>query len=199
MRATRRLAVLPSLALGALMLAAGCGDRSAAVAPEALDALAPAVAVASLDRKAPSARTPIEGRYAGAARAIASPGDPSRYRIEVTAEGITSHLGRSTAAWVVPDVRLDLAAGTLTVLSGRWRGTLTAANGDQIFGEYAFRTPVIALDALGGFAATTDLEITGGTGRFAGASGAATSVVRGSVLTGRFAVELEGRATLVVP
>jgi len=51
----------------------------------------------------------------------------------------------------------------------------TAANGDQIFGTYTGSTTIIQPPApIGIFGVTGTLSFTGGTGRFAGATGSAS-------------------------
>jgi hypothetical protein len=79
--------------------------------------------------------------------------------------GNAQHLGAIT--WVsheTVDVCSDPAGGIVT-----GQITLTAANGDQLFGEYQ---AVAVLDFVGGqVSANGQLHFTGGTGRFEGASG----------------------------
>jgi hypothetical protein len=75
-----------------------------------------------------------------------------------------SHLGRST---LVSDKVLNLFAGTQTT-----EIVLTAANGDVLYGNGAGTNTMIA---PGRIAFRVELTFTGGTGRFAGASGEAVS------------------------
>jgi hypothetical protein len=73
-----------------------------------------------------------------------------------------SHLGRST---LVSDKVINLSAGTLTT-----EIVITAANGDILYGSGAGTSTMIA---PGRVAFRTEVTFTGGTGRFAGASGEA--------------------------
>ncbi|MEO7133532.1 MAG: hypothetical protein ABI024_04855 [Vicinamibacterales bacterium] len=76
------------------------------------------------------------------------------------AEGTATHLGRYAATF----------NATVSVLDGRSTGsyTFTAANGDQLFSTFTG----LGVPAGGALANITEtLRITGGTGRFAGASG----------------------------
>jgi hypothetical protein len=74
----------------------------------------------------------------------------------VAGEGVATHLGHFT---VEGDVAVDVAAGIPT---GTW--TLTAANGDMLFLDMGGH----GIDATHGFGAFT---VSGGTGRFQGATG----------------------------
>jgi hypothetical protein len=79
--------------------------------------------------------------------------------------GNGTHVGRYT---IVNSHCLDLATGVFT--NGSF--TKTAANGDQLFGTYSGTGTVIVPPApVGRFAVQGTLTFTGGTGRFAGASG----------------------------
>ena len=89
---------------------------------------------------------------------------PTSFTARGTEEGTATHLGRFTAAFVdVVDVATATSTGTID---------FTAANGDRLFtttagGEEGFTPPNIGSVRL---VAT----ITGGTGRFAGATGTFT-------------------------
>ena len=89
--------------------------------------------------------------------------------------GNAQHLGAIT--WVsheTVDVCSDPAGG---IVSGQI--TLTAANGDQLSGEYH---AVAILDFVAGqVTANGQLQFTGGTGRFAGASGSGVISAQGSL------------------
>jgi hypothetical protein len=99
-------------------------------------------------------------------------------------EGTASHLGRFT---VVADFTLNLAAFTA---SGRV--TYTAANGDVLTGTATGRAAV-----GGGIATVTEtVTITGGTGRFAGATGTLTVVRRVVQATGVSSGTIDGTITL---
>ncbi len=138
----------------------------------------------------------IKGRFVGTVGLTPIAGEDT-FRLDNVATGIVSHLGRSEAAWVVPEVQLDLVNRQLIVGNTEWTGTITAANGDQIFGMYSFRDDVIEFTLLGDLSFDLDLEITGGTGRFKGATGNATAVGSANIFTGKFSVKLTGEISTV--
>ena len=107
-----------------------------------------------------------------------------------TVEGTASQLGRFTATYT-ETVDLGTATGTGTY-------TFTAANGDQLFangagGEDRFDPPNVSYLSVVG-------TITGGTGRFAGATGSLTirsvSTIDFAAQTSRGTGTLEGRINL---
>jgi hypothetical protein len=88
--------------------------------------------------------------------------------VSLEGEGTATHVGNYT---IVNSHCVDPSTGALT------KGTFvkTAANGDQIFGTYIGSTTVIQPPApVGIFEVDGTLTFTGGTGRFAGATGTAT-------------------------
>ena len=124
-------------------------------------------------------QVPFRGRAAGAV-ASTSP-DPAGVVLTVHADGDATHLGQFSREEVV---LFNPVTGSLT-------GTVvfTADNGDQLFGALAggFISPTTA---------TGDYTFTGGTGRFANASGSAAFIVStpdGTHLT----VEFEGTLSSV--
>jgi hypothetical protein len=76
---------------------------------------------------------------------------------------VMSHVGRSTVD--IDGVFTPTGPSTFTVAGSL---TLTAANGDQLFGDFSGSGTNVA---SGGSTGTTATTITGGTGRFTGASG----------------------------
>jgi hypothetical protein len=86
------------------------------------------------------------------------PADFTHERISGTGEG--THIGKSTFVAFVYFVNFPLTTGTQT---------FTAANGDQIFSTFSGFIP--DPDANGTLLITNNNIITGGTGRFAGATG----------------------------
>ena len=85
-------------------------------------------------------------------------------RFEGAGEGVATHMG-NVSLTRTHVVIIDLTSGTTEATNGRW--TVTAANGDQVFGTYA--------GTLTGFPVATiegDFTFEGGTGRFDGARGA---------------------------
>ena len=82
--------------------------------------------------------------------------------ITVIGEGKATHLGKATAGTTNQLVNLDNGASTATY-------TFTAANGDTVVLEEAFQSTVDPISGRVTFEGTYD--VTGGTGRFAGATG----------------------------
>jgi hypothetical protein len=99
---------------------------------------------------------PFKGSDSGSAQVISNSG--GILHTADTASGHATHLGRYT---LVASETIDLATGAITVGSF----TLTAANGDTVTGTYSGQ----ALPGLTGY--NVSGPITGGTGRFAGATG----------------------------
>ncbi len=112
------------------------------------------------------------------------PGRPPLSVRHLEGGGTASHLGRFT---LVADFTLNLATAAA---SGSV--TFTAANGDVLTGTVTGRAVV-----GGGIAAVTEtVTITGGTGRFAGATGTLTALRRVVQATGVSAGTVEGTITL---
>jgi hypothetical protein len=88
----------------------------------------------------------------------------------IEGEGQATHLGRFT---VTGDVAVEVATG---MARGTW--TLTAANGDQIFLDMVGENGSDDHHGLGEF------TITGGTGRFEGASGSYEQIITFAVPLG---------------
>jgi hypothetical protein len=86
---------------------------------------------------------------------------PATLVVALTGDGVASHLGRFTAT----------LHGVVNLATGAGEGTfvLTAANGDQISGEFVGQATPTANPDLASIEERA--TITGGTGRFAGASG----------------------------
>jgi hypothetical protein len=76
-----------------------------------------------------------------------------------------------------------------------WIGTITAQNGDQVFGTYTFRSTVLPITLTGDVQFVAELKIAGGTGRFEGASGQGVSIGRGNIWTRQFSIDLNGVVT----
>lgn len=88
--------------------------------------------------------------------------------VSLAGGGTATHVGRYT---IVNSHCVDLSTGALT------DGTFikTAANGDRLFGTYSGSSAIVQPPApIGIFSVTGTLSFTGGTGRFAGATGTAT-------------------------
>jgi len=92
---------------------------------------------------------------------------PFYLQVTVTGQGNASHMGRTAAFTNDQLVNLQDGTGTATY-------TLTAANGDTLVMIITARTTNIP----GGVSFEGDYNVTGGTGRFVGATG--TGVIAGS-------------------
>jgi hypothetical protein len=131
--------------------------------PRLLAAALGVVAVTALAAASPALaddHTHLKGRGAGVVTP-ATVACPAGYTpLSLTGTGRASHLGRYT--WASTEC---FNFTTLVTVDGRF--TLTAANGDALTGTYSGGATVV-----GGIATFEDQAvITGGTGRFAGASG----------------------------
>ncbi len=118
--------------------------------------LAAAAALAAVGSANAGADVPMKAKDSGSATVVGMVG--SVIQTFDTGTGEATHLGRYT---LVAGENVDLATGAIT--NGFF--TLTAANGDTISGTYSGQ----ALPGLTGYVVSG--PITGGTGRFAGASG----------------------------
>ncbi len=101
-----------------------------------------------------------------------------------TGECIVSHLGKST---LVSDKVINFAAGTQVI-----DVTFAAANGDVLKGS---GTGTNTLVAPGRVAFTANLTFTGGTGRFANASGAAKIEGEADIVNARSQMTMTGSLT----
>ena len=134
----------------------------------------------------------IRGTFTGESNVIAI--DDGVFRQENAATGTVTHLGRVTAQWVLREVRFP-SSSQLVVAQPDWIGTITAQNGDQIFGTYTVRRTALPITLTGEVQFVAELRITGGTGRFEGASGHGLSVGRGNIWTRQFSLDLNGVIT----
>ena len=106
---------------------------------------------------------------------------PGEIGMSLTKAGDATHLGRFT---VVASQCLDPATGAIT----KGEAVFTAANGDQVFATQSGR--VTGSPPVLGFELT--YTVTGGTGRFAGASGSIRATGDFDVRTGGGSASLEG-------
>jgi hypothetical protein len=168
-----------ALALAALAVAA-CGP-DASRAP--LEPAAPSLARDGRGDAATKAKR-IHGTLEATETGVFQPGPPPRSVRHLEGGGTASHLGRFT---LVADFTLNLATA---IASGS--ATFTAANGDVLTGTVTGRAAV-----GGGIAAVTEtVTITGGTGRFAGATGTLVVLRRVVQATGVSSGTVEGTTTL---
>jgi hypothetical protein len=148
----------------ALLALISC-DQNAPLAPsgESLGTQ-PSVAAASGPRMVPWKESyEASGTITPDARCLAP-----RLLVSLEGGGTATHVGKYT---IVNSHCVDPSTGALT------NGTFikTAANGDKIFGTYTGSTSIIQPPApIGIFSVAGTLSFTGGTGRFAGATGTAT-------------------------
>ena len=120
----------------------------------ALGVLAPATALG----KAGGTDRPIQGNGSGTTVL-----DLGTLAFVTDGTGTVSHLGQTTVH--LDGVLTPTGPSTFTIAGPL---TLTAANGDQLFGDFSGSGTNVA---SGGSTGTTATTITGGTGRFTGASG----------------------------
>jgi hypothetical protein len=135
------------------MVAAGCSNPTSPVSPSSLGLGAGSRAAVQPGTRSFDFEGEFEGTYAGS-------GEPPFVTVHVEAIGTASHLGR----FVFDSTHVV----NFIDLSGRGTESLTAANGDQLTGEVRGQAEP---RENGVFFIVETLTITGGTGRFAGASG----------------------------
>jgi hypothetical protein len=128
----------------------------------AFGALAPGSALA----KAGGSDLPLKGSLSGT-----SVHDYATGHLEAVSTGNLTHLGLTTLA---QDAQIVIVPGTPPTLSWTGTWTLTAANGDQLWGTaVGIGTPTDATHIR----LVLDYTLTGGTGRFQHASATFTAVV----------------------
>lgn len=170
MRSRSAAAILFAIAL------AGCTDDSTPTSPVLL---APA---SSRNANADFKSTHIEGVLSATESGTPQPGTPIVVR-HLVGEGNASHLGHFTVSGVFT---LNLATA-----SGSGVATYTAANGDVLTAS----TTGQAVVAQGIAVVTETVTITGGTGRFEGATGTMTVVRRIVQATGASTGTIDGTIT----
>ena len=108
--------------------------------------------------------------------------------VNAAGSGEATHLGHYTVTY---EVEVDLPSGTGTGLSAHY----VAANGDSLFAEGSGQaTPT---DTPNVFIVVETYTITGGTGRFAGATGSFTETRRVNIETGVTSGTIDG--SIMVP
>jgi hypothetical protein len=147
---------------------------SASAASEALDELLsesvagahPPAAIAAPALTAAAPLVPFQGTLSATVTRGPSPDDPAKVRVVVVGAGHAAHLGRFTfAAPHDVDPVARTAVGTYT---------FTAANGDTLTATFSGAAAPTATPGVLRIVETA--TVTGGTGRFAGATGAFTVV-----------------------
>ena len=153
----------PPKSVLALFAIIGC-DQTSPLAPTAQPAAQPgAVAAAGLKM------VPWKESYAASGTITPGARCPApQLLVSLAGGGTATHVGKYT---IVNSHCVDPTTGALT------DGTFvkTAANGDRIFGAYTGGSTVIQPPApIAIFTITGTINLTGGTGRFTGATGTAT-------------------------
>ena len=131
---------------------------------------------------AANARLHLTGREAGTFQLL-GPCETGGMILEVTGTGHATHLGNYSGSY---RECLDPATGAVT--AGIF--TLTAANGDKVFGTYGGRA--LPTDNPNVVAYQDPGVITGGTGRFAGAGGILTTSGLADLATGEYTGTMGG-------
>jgi hypothetical protein len=166
----------------AMLLDASARPRSRAAA---LSVVA-ATALAAASPAPADDHTHLKGRGAGVVTPATVACPAGFTPLSLTGMGRASHLGRYT--WASTEC---FNFTTLVTVDGRF--TLTAANGDALTGTYSGGATVV-----GGIATFEDQAVvTGGTGRFAGASG--NLVVRGTAVAATMTYEHRLSGTISRP
>jgi hypothetical protein len=146
-----------TLALAVAVLSAGCSQPMSPTSPSSLEGGAASSGVGGGQAAATTPATPFKGTLEGTV-AFAVVG-PALAHVDISASGVSTHLGRFTVE-IPHDVDLSIAVGTGTY-------TFTAANGDRLVASFTgtadASTPVFVIEE--------QATVTGGTGRFANATG----------------------------
>ena len=108
--------------------------------------------------------------------------------VTATGSGEATHLGRYTVTY---EVQVDLPSGTGTGLSAQY----VAANGDRLFAEGSGQATPTEDPSV--FVVVETFTITGGTGRFADATGNFTETRRVNIETGVTSGTIDGN--IIIP
>lgn len=129
--------------------------------------------------------TPLKASLVTQEQARYTPDCPSKFGGTVTGTGKSTHLGKvslTAADCITPMENYFTFKGTFT---------LTAANGDKLTGDYS--GSFIPKDAPPMYSySEAKFQITGGTGRFARASGSAELQGNQNIQTGKGKLEVDG-------
>lgn len=119
---------------------------------------------------------------------------PSDYIIEFSGTGQLTHLGQVTAVFEhCSRMDVDMSTGAVTFEYGDGQTRVLAANGDELRGTYTDGTGELLAD--GNVAWRDTFTLTGGTGRFAGASGSGQDTGTTHSETGWTVWAMEGAVT----
>jgi hypothetical protein len=128
---------------------------------------------------------PLKGSERGTFQLL-GPCEASGVIVDVTGTGHSTQLGHYSGHY-----RECLDPATGAVSAGTF--TLTAANGDKVFGTYSGQA--VPTDTPGVVNFTDPGVITGGTGRFAGAGGTLTTSGLANLATGEYTGTITGSVT----
>ena len=136
---------------------------------------------------------PLNGALRGSYTITQIRASPPLYSGHSEAVGNVLHMGKTT---LIVDGQSSIdSAGNIVPVPDTWNASLTAANGDKVFLVYFFPSND---NASGKYALSGKYTITGGTGRFAGASGEGSYTAEGTYLvfpgavSGQYAGSLSG-------
>lgn len=194
-RGTERAARAPLLRTIGVVLAAlsvGCEQPTSPSAPDSLSSAAPSIS----NSAAPSVRSatgtlaahagvPFRGQLEGVVD-VTSP-DPLSLSVFIQATGTATHLGRFTIE--IPHL-VDLTTGI-----GTGTYEFTAANGDRLFASFTGQGSPTEIPGV--VSILENATITGGTGRFANASGEFVALRSFDFATNLTSGSLEG--TIFIP
>jgi hypothetical protein len=135
---------------------------------------------------------PFRGTVSGSS--TRSPIDSCHFLVTISAEGQATYLGNFT--WQSTHT-LNVCTNPFTVSGGSV--TLTAADGDQLFGTYTGTSHVIPNTTPPVIAFDVTITITGGTGRFANTTGTIEGTGQADTGTGAATATLAGTISSVGP
>jgi hypothetical protein len=136
---------------------------------------------------------PVHGALKGTYSITQLQSSPPLYSGHGTAVGIVSGMGNATLT--IDGQSTTDSSGNIIPVAGTWNATLTAANGDEVFLRYLFPAND---NGAGKYTLSGEYVVTGGTGRFSGATGKGTYSAEGTysllpgIVSGKFAGSLEG-------
>jgi hypothetical protein len=140
-------------------------------------------------------RAAIKGRLSGKVNTTRT-GETSIFDTTVSATGNLSALGRVVANCAVPNVKFDPTNLRLSLGVLKGTGTIKTERGETIFGKFTLHTGSVSFTTKGEVSAKVDLKITGGTGKYKGATGQAVGSGRANVFAKSFVIDLDGDVEL---
>ena len=145
-----------------------------------------------------SMATPRENEFtlrgSGTGILTQTPLSGTSWSVKVHGTGQVTHLGRVTVDISYGEVNLSENGDNLEPGPPTGTGVITAPNGDKLFGTFRFLglpTPTPGLLAIAG-----TFTITGGTGKYEGATGSGLYVGTGYVPTNEIKTQIEGTLSL---